>query len=101
MGSISPRVSGFWTSTMNRPGYTSMHDDDDVQVTDEFVEDSEYDGRTPLDKTIDRIGMGPCFMTAPSLMLTLVLLQGAISGHSCRYVDSVSTHFALTDPMSS
>lgn len=35
-----------------------MHDVDDPEAADEFMEDSEYDSRTPLDKTIDRIGMG-------------------------------------------
>jgi hypothetical protein len=54
-----------------------MHDVDDIQVTDEFVEDSEYDGRTPLDKTIDRIGMGPCFVSASSLILTPHLAPGS------------------------
>ncbi|KAH0826166.1 major facilitator superfamily domain-containing protein [Lanmaoa asiatica] len=59
MASISPRASGFWTSlTTHRSSYPTMHDIDDAEVADEFVEDSEYDGRTPLDKTIDRIGMG-------------------------------------------
>ncbi|KAF8125767.1 MFS general substrate transporter [Boletus edulis] len=58
MASISPRASGLWTSTLNRSSFTTMHDVEDIQVTDDFVEDSEYDGRTPLDKTIDRIGMG-------------------------------------------
>ena len=69
-----------------------MHDDDDAQLADEFVDDSEYDGRTPLDKTIDRIGMGSCFCLLRPSYSPLVLLQGAISGHSCRYVDSVSTY---------
>ncbi|KAF8547038.1 MFS general substrate transporter [Imleria badia] len=58
MASISPRASAFWTSTVNRSSFTTMHDADDVEIADEFVDDSEYDGRTPLDKTIDRIGMG-------------------------------------------
>lgn len=48
-----------------------MHDVDDVEVADDFADDSEYDGRTPLDKTIDRIGMGaslclPYFSCSPS-----------------------------------
>jgi len=33
---------------------------DDVEVDSE----SEYDGRTPLDKTIDKIGMGLCTPTS-------------------------------------
>ena len=43
---------------------------DDVEVADEFMDDSEYDDRTPLDKTIDRIGMGTCSLSASSLMFT-------------------------------
>lgn len=54
-----------------------MHDVDDVEVADEFVEDSEYDGRTPLDKTIDRIGMGACSVFASSFMLTRCLALGS------------------------
>lgn len=39
-----------------------MHDVHDVEIADEFVDDVEYDDRTPLDKTIDRIGMGQSFV---------------------------------------
>lgn len=92
MASISPRAPGFWTSTISRSTYTAMHlgDDIDVEVADELVDDSEYDGRTPLDKTIDRIGMGACSVFTLTSVLILCLAQGATSGHSCRYVDSVS-----------
>ncbi|KAG8214375.1 MFS general substrate transporter [Butyriboletus roseoflavus] len=68
MASISPRASGFWTSlTSNRSTYPTMLDIDDPEAADEFIEDSEYDSRTPLDKTIDRIGMGSYQWTLLSL----------------------------------
>lgn len=54
-----------------------MHDLDDAEVADEFVEDSEYDGRTPLDKTIDRIGMGAYSVPASSFMLIRCLTPGS------------------------
>ncbi|KAF9222968.1 MFS general substrate transporter [Gyrodon lividus] len=59
MGSITPRASGFWTvSTMSRMSYSGTEGVDDVEEAAAFEEEFEYDGRTPLDKTIDRIGMG-------------------------------------------
>lgn len=54
-----------------------MHDVDDVEIADEFVEDVEYDGRTPLDKTIDRIGMGAQSLSASSSMLIRLLAPGS------------------------
>ena len=47
-----------------------MHHTDDVESADDFVDsDLEYDGRTPLDKTIDRIGMGASFVSPPCFPL--------------------------------
>ena len=65
MGSITPRASGFWADTVR----TSYFPDDSASEGDEGAEQqqmiaNEYDAmmedddRTPLDKTIDRIGMG-------------------------------------------
>ena len=62
MGSVNPRASGLW-STSSRMSYVS------IQQSDEGAEDvdieglgfevpDEFDGRTPLDRSIDRIGMG-------------------------------------------
>ncbi|KAN0074636.1 Major facilitator superfamily domain containing protein [Tylopilus felleus] len=64
---ISPRASIFWTTTTNRSTHLAMHDVHDVEIADEFVDDVEYDDRTPLDKTIDRIGMGHYQWTLLSL----------------------------------
>jgi len=68
MASVTPRASGFWEDRMN-------YEDDAEQGMDDVEVDSDseagYDGRTPLDKTIDRIGMGAlCFRTSCVLTLT-------------------------------
>lgn len=62
MASITPRASGFWTNSTRSsyfPGDMSEDEDDDPE-SQHMLEDNmmEHDGRTPLDKTIDRIGMG-------------------------------------------
>ncbi|KAF8840797.1 MFS general substrate transporter [Paxillus ammoniavirescens] len=65
MGSVTPRASGFWTvSTRPRMSYFGG---DDVEEAASFEDGYEYDGRTPLDKTIDRIGMGSYQWTLLSL----------------------------------
>ncbi|KIJ17575.1 hypothetical protein PAXINDRAFT_175426 [Paxillus involutus ATCC 200175] len=65
MGSVTPRASGFWTvSTRPRMSYFGG---DDVEEAAVFEDEYEYDGRTPLDKTIDRIGMGSYQWTLLSL----------------------------------
>ncbi|KIL00200.1 hypothetical protein PAXRUDRAFT_821900 [Paxillus rubicundulus Ve08.2h10] len=65
MGSVTPRASGFWTDSM-RPRM-SYFGGDDVEEAAGFEDEYEYDGRTPLDKTIDRIGMGSYQWTLLSL----------------------------------
>ncbi|KAI0372276.1 MFS general substrate transporter [Pilatotrama ljubarskyi] len=57
MSVVNPRASGLW-STSSRMSYVSVPEsyDEDGDVDVEAQED--FDGRTPLDRTIDRIGMG-------------------------------------------
>lgn len=64
MASVTCRASGFWTDT-DRMSYFQDTEQgmDDVEVD----LDAEYDTRTPLDKTIDRIGMGSYQWTLLSL----------------------------------
>ncbi|KAF9262990.1 MFS general substrate transporter [Marasmius fiardii PR-910] len=66
MASITPRASGFWQDRM------SYFDDDDPEeqrlMGDENDDENGLnDGRTRLDKTIDRIGMGSYQWTLLSL----------------------------------
>lgn len=67
------------------------YEDDAEQGMDDVEVDSEseagYDGRTPLDKTIDRIGMGTL---SHFLCSGTHIDQGVISGHCCPCADSVS-----------
>jgi hypothetical protein len=62
MASVTPRASGFWAdSTPNSYFSPGNEDDDEVDAMQEQLEanaESTMDDRTPLDKTIDRIGMG-------------------------------------------
>ena len=52
----TPRSSGLWQQSVRMSRYSRVDDDDDPERNDS---DSDIDdGRTPLDKTIDRIGMG-------------------------------------------
>ncbi|KAK0238623.1 MFS general substrate transporter [Armillaria nabsnona] len=63
MGSVTPRASVLW-SEMD----SYFPDDDDVEQQQLIDGDDELDdGRTPLDKTIDRIGMGSYQWTLLSL----------------------------------
>lgn len=62
MSVVNPRVSGLW-STSSRMSYISVpesydEDGDDADVEAGFESPDDLDGRTPLDRTIDRIGMG-------------------------------------------
>lgn len=50
---------------------------DDVEEAAVFEDEYEYDGRTPLDKTIDRIGMGECSASPPSRVFTLCHMLGS------------------------
>ncbi len=62
MSSVNPRASGLWSSS--RMSYISVassyeEDGEEVDIEGLGLETSdELDGRTPLDRTIDRIGMG-------------------------------------------
>ena len=60
----NPRVSGFWSVHPDDMGYYARGDEEeDVGLVDGAgLDDGEGldDGRTPLDRTIDRIGMGEC-----------------------------------------
>ncbi|KAI1790173.1 MFS general substrate transporter [Ganoderma leucocontextum] len=62
MSAINPRASGLWASS--RMSYISVadsYDDDagsDVDLEAMGFDVPDDDGRTPLDRTIDRIGMG-------------------------------------------
>lgn len=53
MASATYRVSDFWADRM-----TYFEDTEQGMDGVEVDSDAEYDKRTPLDKTIDRIGMG-------------------------------------------
>ncbi|KAI0335781.1 MFS general substrate transporter [Cubamyces sp. BRFM 1775] len=62
MSAVNPRASGLW-STSSRMSYISVPDsydgdDEDVDIEEGYGTPDELDGRTPLDRTIDRIGMG-------------------------------------------
>ncbi|RPD62502.1 MFS general substrate transporter [Lentinus tigrinus ALCF2SS1-7] len=62
MSSVNPRASGLWSSS--RMSYVSVaesYDEGGEEVDIEglgFEAPDDFDGRTPLDRTIDRIGMG-------------------------------------------
>lgn len=67
MSSVNPRVSGLW-STSSRMSYVSVpesydEDSEDGDVEAAFGSTDDLDGRTPLDKTIDRIGMGELLLS--------------------------------------
>ncbi|KII90655.1 hypothetical protein PLICRDRAFT_137021 [Plicaturopsis crispa FD-325 SS-3] len=64
MASVTPRASGFWTDSA-RMNYFEGDADDEDDVEHQLPQPS--DGRTPLDRTIDRIGMGSYQWTLLSL----------------------------------
>jgi len=63
MAATTPRASGLWEYPDMNYSRLSAHE------TNDDAEENEVDSRTPLDKTIDQIGMGTCFLspyTAPT-----------------------------------
>lgn len=66
MSVVNPRASGLWSSSrMSYMSVAESHDEGDEEVDIEglgFEAPDDFDGRTPLDKTIDRIGMGECIV---------------------------------------
>jgi hypothetical protein len=72
MASITPRASRFWTDS----NMTYFPDDEgDVEEQQNLIPgDDPNDGRTPLDKTIDQIGMGTCAVCATFFTLWTVML---------------------------
>ncbi|EGO19340.1 hypothetical protein SERLADRAFT_418566 [Serpula lacrymans var. lacrymans S7.9] len=60
MASVTPRASGFWADSTRMSYFNSETDLDsaDIEGTAACEGDEYDDGRTPLDRTIDRIGMG-------------------------------------------
>lgn len=56
--SVNPRISGFW-SVASRSSDMNYYGDEEEDVgLVQGSDQEECDGRTPLDRTIDRIGMG-------------------------------------------
>ena len=53
MAAATPRASGLWE--YSEMTYSRLTSDD--------AEENEVDSRTPLDKTIDQIGMGTSFLS--------------------------------------
>ncbi|KAA1469701.1 MFS general substrate transporter [Dentipellis sp. KUC8613] len=62
MAFVTPRASGLWEDRMSY-----FQGEDDADEPDLEQNDPHDDGRTPLDKTIDRIGMGSYQWTLLSL----------------------------------
>lgn len=67
MASITPRASGFWSDSVRTSYFPADDEDGDEDLEqqpmigdDNYDAMAEHDGRTALDKTIDRIGMGTC-----------------------------------------
>lgn len=85
--SITPRASVLWTDTNTSMSYfpeegTDNGDDDLEQQlipSSDDVYDDTHDGRTALDKTIDRIGMG-AYIDSLSLFLTSLRVGQHITG---------------------
>lgn len=67
MASITPRASGLWTSSARMSSY---EDDEDLEgLLPREIDLS--DSRTPLDRTIDRIGMGTCMCISSQVFASL------------------------------
>jgi len=57
MAAATPRASGLWEYSDMTYSRLSAHDPSDD------AEGNEVDSRTPLDRTIDQIGMGKCVLS--------------------------------------
>lgn len=57
MAAVTPRASGLWEHSAMTYSRLSTHDAVNIGDLDD-PEGNEYDSRTPLDRTIDQIGMG-------------------------------------------
>ena len=57
MAAATPRASGLWEHSDMTYSRLSAHESSDD------TEGNDVDSRTPLDKTIDQIGMGTCFLS--------------------------------------
>ncbi len=66
---VTPRASGLWDhSTMT---YSRLSGEDDI----DSPEGIDFDSRTPLDKTIDRIGMGASsYLSTSSFVILMTFL---------------------------
>ena len=65
MAAATPRASGLWEHSDMTYSQLSAHDPGDD------AEGNEVDSRTPLDKTIDQIGMGSCFLSPSTVCISL------------------------------
>ena len=75
-------------------------DADGAEDPERLGDDALDDGRTPLDRTIDRIGMGACRSLCQLNILANLEAQARISGHCSRYavlVRSVTGKCVLED----
>lgn len=57
---VTPRASGLWEGPLRMSAY--FDDTDGAEDAERLGDEDLDDGRTPLDKTIDRIGMGACLV---------------------------------------
>ncbi|KZV73229.1 MFS general substrate transporter [Peniophora sp. CONT] len=62
---VTPRASGLWEGSLRMSGY--FDDTDGAEDPERLGDEALDDGRTPLDRTIDRIGMGTYQWTLLSL----------------------------------
>ncbi|KAI0070035.1 MFS general substrate transporter [Panus rudis PR-1116 ss-1] len=95
MASVNPRVSGLWTPSDRMSYSEGMEDDQDYDGYAYEAED--HDGRTPLDKTIDRIGMGSYQWTLLSLCGFGWLADNMWIQAVAIILPRVQQHFAVSD----
>lgn len=69
--SVTPRASGFWSTTGRMSYFDTGNDGEEEELVEGGEDELETvcDGRTPLDRTIDRIGMGAYVSGATNLVL--------------------------------